>query len=181
MNSNIDENRLLELEQKKQFKDIPGWEGLYAIAKDGTIWSYPKKNHKGRILKQHKMKSGYFYVLFTKNCKSKHLLVHRLIAMAYIPNPKKLLCVNHKDFDKQNNAISNLEWCSKGENTRFSHAQKTSTSKYKGVSWNKKRNKWVAQIKSQYIGQATTEIMAARMYDKAAKALYGKFAFLNNV
>lgn len=66
-------------------------------------------------------KCGYQYVVLSENGRSKYHAVHRLIAETFIPNPGNLPCINHKDGNKQNNAVDNLEWCTKSENTRHSY------------------------------------------------------------
>jgi hypothetical protein len=71
----------------------------------------------GRVLKQVKNIEGYLSVGLRLNGATKMFRVHRLVALVYIPNPKKLPQVNHKDLDKQNNHKSNLEWVTNRENT----------------------------------------------------------------
>lgn len=96
--------------------DITGYEGLYQISNLGRVKSLEKKaglsNRKEKILKQHLDKDGYVKVYLCKNSKVRFLSVHRLIAEAFIPNPNDLPQINHKDENKQNNKIENLEWCS---------------------------------------------------------------------
>ena len=88
-------------------KDIQGYEGLYAVTSCGKVWSY--KNE--RFLKPYKKRDGYLEVYLYKGGERKHYIIHRLVAMAYIPNPDNLPQVNHKDENKENNALPNLEWC----------------------------------------------------------------------
>ena len=92
--------------------DIPGYEGLYAITKDGKVWAY---RHKG-FMAQRKNPGGYLYTGLRKNGKKISYEIHRLVAIAYIQNPKNLPEVNHKDEDKTNNHASNLEWVTHKEN-----------------------------------------------------------------
>ena len=86
--------------------------GLYEVSSSGLV-----RNIKtGRILRQNESKGGYRTVLLcSPNC-TKRFLVHRLVATAFIPNPKGLPEVNHKDGIKENNTVDNLEWCTKSEN-----------------------------------------------------------------
>lgn len=65
---------------------------------------------------------GYPCVVLHKNCKANSKLVHRLVAIAFIPNPDKLPQVNHKDTNKQNNHVSNLEWITNEDNMRHAFA-----------------------------------------------------------
>ena len=90
------------------YKDIVGYEGKYKVSDDGNVLSV----RTGKLLSKIKMKSGYYYVHLcdgvhhTKLCK-----LHRVVAQAFIPNPNKLPQVNHKNGDKSDNSVDNLEWC----------------------------------------------------------------------
>lgn len=107
-----------------ELKDIPGFEGRYAITKDGRVWSYPKgrNNKNGMWLKPFFHHCGYHLVCLTDGSVNKKThLCHRLVAEAFIPNPDNLPQVNHIDGDKTNNAISNLEWCDNSYNTQHAY------------------------------------------------------------
>lgn len=93
-------------------KDIPGWEGLYACTSKGDIYSY----RTNKFLSPSKSKRGYLHVTFSKDKKRYDYRVHRLVAMTFIDNPENKEQVNHKDGDKLNNYIQNLEWCTADEN-----------------------------------------------------------------
>ena len=92
--------------------DIAGYEGLYAITEDGKVWGY---RHQG-FMAQRKNRGGYLYTGLRKNGKKRSYEIHRLVAIAYIPNPENLPEVNHKDENKSNNHVSNLEWVTHKEN-----------------------------------------------------------------
>ena len=92
--------------------DIEGYEGLYAITEDGKVWGY---RHQG-FMAQRKNRGGYLYTNIRKNGKRVTYEVHRLVAKAYLPNPENLPQVNHKDEDKTNNHVDNLEWVTCKEN-----------------------------------------------------------------
>lgn len=96
-------------------KDIKNYEGLYAITEDGQVWGYKRKHW----LALTPDKDGYLTVKLSKNNIGKRVRVHRLVAETYIPNPDSLLEVNHKDEDKTNNCVSNLEWCDDKYNNRY--------------------------------------------------------------
>ena len=96
-------------------RDIKGYEGLYAATEDGRIFSY-KSN---KFLKLGKRKDDYLQVNLYKDGKQKKYLVHRLIASTYLDNPENLSQVNHKDEDKSNNSVQNLEYCDAKYNNSY--------------------------------------------------------------
>ena len=99
------------------WKDCKGYEGSYQVSNLGRIWSIKGQ----RYLKGCEDKDGYLRVNLTaKNGKVKTERIHRLVAIAFIPNPLGLPVVNHKDENKQNNAVDNLEWCSVRYNNIYS-------------------------------------------------------------
>lgn len=101
---------------KEVFKDCPGYEGRYLIGNYGTVWSVAR-NHK---MKTYIDKKGYENVGFwDKDLKHHDHRVHRLVALAFIPNPKKLPEINHKNEDKLDNRVENLEWCTTSYNCRY--------------------------------------------------------------
>lgn len=106
---------------EEEWKPIKGYEGLYEVSNMGRVKSL--YHGKERILSISDDSSGYKGVNLTKQTVIKRKQVHRLVAEAFIPNPTNLPVVNHLDGDKHNNCVSNLEWCTKKENTN--HAIKT--------------------------------------------------------
>jgi hypothetical protein len=113
-------------------KDIKGYEGLYAIDESGKIWAHPKHSWKGRFLKTWLVGHGYEMVMIYRDKKPKKFLVHRLIAQAFISNPKKLPEVNHKDGNIRNNLPENLEWVTSKENK--THAWDKGLYTHKGIN-----------------------------------------------
>lgn len=105
------------------WKDIRGYEGIYQISNLGKIKSLHRDCTKGRILNPAKNNRGYLRLGLSGNGKVRYDSVHRLVAEAFIPNPKNLPEVNHIDGNKLNNRVENLEWVTKGENQV--HAYKT--------------------------------------------------------
>ena len=90
-------------------KDIKGYEGIYKISEDGRVWScYYKK-----FLSPFDNGHGYLYVVLNKDYNKVKARIHRLVAEAYVPNPKNLPFVVHKDGNKLNNSADNLEWAEK--------------------------------------------------------------------
>lgn len=100
-------------------KDIIGYEGIYTIDEDGNVYSINRK----KIIKQ-SMRGNYLYVALYKEGKRKQENVHRLVAMTFIPNPEELPCVNHKDENKLNNNVNNLEWCTAKYNNNYGQHQR---------------------------------------------------------
>lgn len=95
------------------WKDIENYEGLYQVNELGEV-----KSKRG-ILKPKPTKWGYLQVGLYKNGVCKNFSVHRLVAKAFIPNPDNLLEVNHKDENKLNNTVENLEWCTRKYNINY--------------------------------------------------------------
>ena len=114
----------------EEWKDIQGFEGKYMVSNLGRVKSLERMKWVGksyykapeRILKAVKAR-GYLRVMLCKDGKGKWYPVHRLVAIAFIPNPYNLPEVNHKDEDKKNNCVQNLEWCSSQYNMEYSHGK----------------------------------------------------------
>lgn len=98
---------------KKTFRDVKGYEGRYSIDRDGNIYSH----RRNKIMKDRKLKK-YRGIALCDGEGSKNFRVHRLVAIAFIPNPDNKPDVNHKDCNGSNNNMHNLEWCTKKENMR---------------------------------------------------------------
>ncbi len=97
----------------------------YEIYRDGSVKRVATnplmgKSYVGRFLKQESCKNGYKRVTLCDQGKTKRFLVHRLVAMVYLPNPDNLPQVNHKDGNKCNNSVENLEWVSAKDNNLHS-------------------------------------------------------------
>lgn len=103
-----------------ELRDIPGYEGLYAVTRDGRVWAHPRswvggkfnafrRSHDGRWLRSR----HHRYVMYcvTKDGQERTLTAHRAVALAWIPNPEGLPQVNHKNGDRADNRVENLEWC----------------------------------------------------------------------
>lgn len=125
--------------QVEIWKDITGYEGTYQISNYGRVKSLDREIHKnngviehrnGQIMKLLLDKDGYCILgLRIKNKIKKSFRVHRLVAEAFIENPDNLPEVNHKDEDKSNNCVENLEWCTCAYNINYgTHNQKVANS-----------------------------------------------------
>ena len=105
---------------KEIWKNIAGFED-YMVSNTGKVKSkarLSRQNHRlpERILSQHYNSSGYRYVDCVNDFGRKHLLVHRLVAKAFVNNPRNLNEVDHIDTNKDNNCADNLRWCTHSEN-----------------------------------------------------------------
>lgn len=133
------------------WKDIPNFEGIYQVSNFGNVKvldryvnSAIKNNTKvkrvGKMLKQYN-KQNYYQVTLTVNNKRTYCKVHRLVALAFIPNPNNFPQVNHKDENTFNNHVENLEWCTAKYNcnygTRNSKIPNKTSFKKGHIPWNK--------------------------------------------
>lgn len=114
------------------WKDVVGYEGLYQVSDRGrikSICSYVRLQN-GELMKKkpHILKlqdrCGYKCVNLFKGGRSHTLNIHRLVAEAFLPNPHRYSVVNHKDENKSNNSLSNLEWCTHAYNLSYGTAQR---------------------------------------------------------
>ena len=97
------------------WKDIKNYEGLYQVNELGEV----KGLVNNKILKPTKHSEGYLQVRLSKNNIKKAHYIHRLVAQAFIDNKENYPCVNHKDENKTNNCVSNLEWCDHKYNDNY--------------------------------------------------------------
>lgn len=123
-------------------KRIKGYENNYYITRDGEIYSIPRNGTVSFERKKclNKNKFGYYQVVLMKDNIAKTHLVHRLVAETFIDNPLGLEQVNHKDGNKQNNNVSNLEWCSKKYNTQHAFNNNLNNFKKRALEQLKKIN-----------------------------------------
>ena len=108
------------------WRDIKGYEGLYKISSYGRVYSHYKKD----CLKPGNNR-GYLYVNLYKKGKNNTCKIHRLVAEAFILNPNNYEEVNHKDENKQNNRVENLEWCDRKYNANYGTINKRISENHK--------------------------------------------------
>ena len=135
-----------------EWKKIKGFEG-YFINKLGKVKSI--RSFKGtveKILKGSKTQQGYKTICMMKDGKPYTKTLHRLLAITFIPNPKNLPCVNHKDGNKLNNSLDNLEWCTYGHNEKEAYrlGMKQPRLKSKPILQINKNGKTIRRWKNSY-------------------------------
>ena len=137
----------------------------YMIYEDGRIWS--KCRGKGKFLKQNPTRDDYLMVGLHKDGKKKKMTVHRLLGIAFIPNPENKPCIDHIDRNRQNNNISNLRWATESENS--SNRKAYGEVPFRGVTKTKNGNRFQATIcidgKRQNIGTYDTPEEASEAYN----------------
>ena len=97
------------------WKDIPSWEETYEINENGEV----RNKITGNYIKGDINNGGYYRVCLYRKPRKQRYFRHRLVAELFIPNPNNYKEVNHKDEDKTNNSVDNLEWCSAKYNSNY--------------------------------------------------------------
>lgn len=182
----------------EEWRDIPGYEGLYQVSNEGRAKSleksYTERNSRKathtleeRVLKPSKYNKGYLYVTLTKNDKRKIKKIHRLVAEAFIPNPDGLPQVNHKDENKENNFVfinedgsvdlekSNLEWCDNKYNSNYGSRGKRIGDKLKGKNRPKYIAEKIAHALSRQVYQYTLDGVLVKIWNSTQEC--GKNGF----
>ena len=117
---------------------IEGYENLYEVSNLGRVRRLESfvtntngvtQKFPGKILKPAANKTGYLTVNLSKNGIVRTCSIHRLVSQAFLPNPNNLPQVNHRDENKQNNSVENLEWCTQKENVNYGTGIKRSSEK----------------------------------------------------
>lgn len=148
---------------------IKGYEHIpnhYTITSEGFVISYLRDKINGRVLKGYPNTKKYLLVDLSRNDRAKK--IHRLVALGFIPNPQNLPQVNHKDGNKQNNNVNNLEWCDNSYNQlhAIKHGLKTIQRKYERYNYDKEHenNKKVLQytVDNIFVAEYFSLAMACR-------------------
>lgn len=137
----------------EEWRDIAGYEGYYQVSNLGNVRSLDRcvvgksgrtYTIRGRTMVPCGERESYFHVGLSKDGKAKSRRVHRLVAETFIPNPDNLRCVNHKDGNKRNNRVDNLEWCTHEQNVHHAIEHKIMTFDHMGY------NKWSKESQEHY-------------------------------
>jgi len=163
--------------ENEVWKDVVGYEGIYFISDLGRIKS-TYKNHrfidKSGIKSPKTTKYGYFGIELIKNKIHKHYAVHRLVAIAFIPNPDNLPQINHIDGNKKNNRIENLEWCNASMNGLHAYKMGLSTPVRGDANRNSKLDEdKVRLIRKLYYEDKLGQITIAKMLNVNKNAISG--------
>lgn len=152
--------------EKEEWRDVLGYDGIYQVSNLGRIKSldrYIAHSKCGYLYKRGKIfnpsynkSNGYLVRLVDEFGRGNSRSLSHIIAENFIENPYNFECVRHKDGNRRNNRISNLEWYSMLE-CRSKAIKKIKSSKFSGVSFDKIRNRWVATFRTQRLGYFKTE------------------------
>jgi len=105
----------------EKFVPIEGYEGLYEVSNIGNVKSLNYRHTGKEEVLSPGVRRGYLFVTLCKEGKVRHYDIQQLVAKAFISNPNGYTCVNHKDENKQNNCVDNLEWCSYSYNNTYNN------------------------------------------------------------
>lgn len=131
---------------KEIWKPVKGYESLYQVSDNGRV----RSSHTGKYISQRVGYDGYVRVSLSNNGKQKSLFLHRLIGQAFVPNPNNYPEINHKDENKQNNSLSNLEWCTHKYNSNYgTRVNRMAITNYEPVIQYTKDGTEVARYQSQ--------------------------------
>lgn len=136
----------------EEWRDIPGYEGLYSVSNLGRVRRDLGDGHAakaGRILKPWRVRNtGYLAVTLSRENISRKFLLHRLVALVFLGTPQRGWQVNHKDGDKHNARVNNLEWVTGSDNALHAHTHGLQTMPRGDAHWNAKlSNADVAEIR----------------------------------
>ena len=153
------------------WKDIEGYEGLYQVSNMGRVKSLNyRRTGKEEILKGVDYGEGYLYVSLWKDGKVKQCRINRLVAQAFIENPQNLPEVNHKNEDKTDNRVENLEYCSSSYNVNYGTRNKKVAEKLKGKKHSEEHNKKIGKKLSKPVFSVDKESGLIMWWESAMEA-----------
>lgn len=167
-----------------EWRDVVGYEGFYKVSSNGEILNL-KLNH---LVSVKEANNGYVSITLNKNGVYQRIMAHRVVAMAFVPNPDNKPKVNHLNGVRNDNRAENLDWKTHQETIQHSFKylgrksnligrmpgtknRQDSYSKYVGVQWRRKNKTWHSMIgwkyKQYYLGCYATEFKAHKAYKEA--------------
>lgn len=169
----------MELLVNETWRDIPGYEGLYQVSSRGCVrsisrmiktrdrWGNDRLSHlQERIISPNRnCKHGYLSICLYKDGTQKRVHIHRLVAIAFIPNPYGLPQINHKDEIRSNNNVENLEWCSAAYNNKYGSARQR-------MSATKSRAILAIDSSGNVVGEFTSSKEAGERYGVTRDAIF---------
>lgn len=151
------------------WRDIKGFEGMYQISNLGRVKSLNYHRSKKEKILHPRVNTRYLYVNMSKNNKVTHGYIHRLVAMYFVPNPENKPYVNHKDGNKHNNHVDNLEWVTPLENNLHSY-HVLGKHPMRGFKFDKNKSSkpveqwWISEEGFEYkLATYSNEIIAAKI------------------
>ena len=156
------ENQIINSVESEVWKPVVGYEGLYEVSNIGRVRSINfHKSGKAKVMSPSLNTWGYPIVDLRKNNKRHSYTVHRLVALAFIPNPDNLPEINHKNEIKYDNTVENLEWCTRKYNINYGTAIK-------------RRSKPIVQLDNNgnVVKKWESESAASRYYKISRKNIY---------
>lgn len=156
---------------KEIWRDIEGFCGCYQVSNMGRVKSL--KFGKERILKA-KKDYGYLRIGLRKDGKKNFYMIHRLVALAFLPNPYNLPQVNHKDEDKTNNRVDNLDWCSAEYNVNYGTRNKRCS---EILTNNQKKSKKILCVETGVVYPSEMQVKRELGFDNGyiSKVCNGKY------
>lgn len=154
-----------------EWKSPDGYDGLYLVSNTGIVYSARRR----AILKPDNAR-GYLQVTLQKDGERNRKKVHRLVAELFIPNPENLPCINHKDENKGNNTVDNLEWCTVEYNNKFgSRAEKSKKTQIENAQKNgKTKAARCIETKTVYESSKQAERKTGICHSHISKCCIGK-------
>ena len=158
----------------EEYRIIKGFES-YSVSNLGNV----RNDKTGKIMKLKNNGRGYYHIGLRKNDKQYYQYIHRLVGLAFIPNPSNKQTVDHIDNNPVNNNVSNLRWASFTEQQYNKEISTNNTSGSKGVCFSKTSNKWIAYIyrngKKIHLGLFTNKEDAIKARLKKSIEIQGEF------
>lgn len=163
---------ICEKEPMEIWKDLKGYEGKYRVSNKGRVSNYK------RILTPTDNGNGYLIIGLCKDGKKKNFYIHRLVAGAFIDNPKNKPVVNHRDYNTKNNNAENLEWATQKENVIYS---KNNMRHRKSITQTNTGERYISYRKSKATYRVTVDRKEYGTYKTLQEAVVRRDEILKGV